>query len=411
MKPPPSIWSRYQDLQRYVSWTEADRQRMVDAAPLVAPHFPTLVADFYAEIERHPEARRVITGGPAQIERLQRTLADWLSELYSGNYDAQYVARRWRTGLKHVEIGLAQVYAAAALSRLRIRMIHILRSQWRGDEAELSLTLQSLNKLLDLDLAVIGDAYETEYVQRQQAIERRRLREVLQQEQELSAGLLAHARAAVLILDRHGKIVRCNAFVEQLTGLPAEQMQDRDWFELFLPEPDRARLRQQIVEAAPRAEPVTAATVFTRQSENRHLHWSASPLRDAGGLPFAMLVIGHDITTLHKAQQRALQSERLATIGQMAAGLAHESRSALQRIGASAEMLELELEGNAPALALLARIQHSQAHLHRLLEELRNYAAPIVLDRLEGSVGAARGSKMQPTGGAARGPARCRPGD
>jgi signal transduction histidine kinase len=105
------------------------------------------------------------------------------------------------------------------------------------------------------------------------------------------------------------------------------------------------------------------------------------PLLDAAGAPFAVLVIGHDITDLHEAQQQALQAQRLAAIGQMATGLAHESRNALQRIGASAEMLELELAGNPAALELVGRIQQSQAHMHLLLDEVRNYAAPIVLDR------------------------------
>jgi PAS domain S-box-containing protein len=354
---------------------------MLRARRIVEPHFQPLVADFYTEINKHPAASRVIDGGQSQIDRLRQTLMNWLGELFSGNYDEEYVAKRWRAGLKHVEIGLPQVYATAALSRLRIGMIRVLRSGWRGDDLELTLTLQSLNKLLDLDLAVIGDAYETEYVERQQAMERGRLRDVLHQEQELSAGLLAHAQAAVLILDRHGKIVRPNTFTEQLAELTAAELQDRDWFELFLPEADRARLRQELRDAPPRCEPVTATAIFTGPTRTRHLHWSAVPLCDAAGEPFALLVIGHDITTLHESQQRALQAQRLATIGQMATGLAHESRNALQRIGASAEMLELELEGSPAALALVARIQQSQAQLHKLLDEVRNYAAPIALDR------------------------------
>jgi signal transduction histidine kinase len=79
--------------------------------------------------------------------------------------------------------------------------------------------------------------------------------------------------------------------------------------------------------------------------------------------------------------ERALETERLAAIAQVAAGLSHESRNALQRIGASAEMLELELEGNAAALEHVARIQQSQMHLGRILDDLRSYAAPVVLDR------------------------------
>jgi PAS domain S-box-containing protein len=381
MSPPPSIYSRYHDLQRYVSWTDADQQRIVSSAAVATPHFAALVDDFYQEIQRHPAANSVITGGQVQIDRLKKTLLNWLGELFAGTYDASYVERRWRVGLKHVEIDLPQVYTAAALSRLRIGLMRVLSQHWPGDETELSLVLQSLNKLLDLDLAVIGDAYETEYVARQQAIERRRLRDVLHQEQELSAGLLAHAQAVILILDRQGQIVRCNSYFERLGAWQTDEVLDRDWFDLCINPDDRPRMRQELLAGESRESPSTAASVFCLAGQTRHLHWSAVPLNDASGQPFAILVIGHDITVLQEAQQRALQAERLAAIGQMATGLAHESRNALQRIGASAETLELELEGNPLALALVARIQQSQTHLHKLLDEVRSYAAPAVLDR------------------------------
>jgi PAS domain S-box-containing protein len=209
------------------------------------------------------------------------------------------------------------------------------------------------------------------------------LHEVLHQEKELSAGLFAHAQAAVLILDPQGRIVRCNPFVERLTNLALDQIQERDWFDLFLEQGDRSRVRQALLRGASQTA-VTASSVYQGDPHAlgpRHLHWSGLPLFDAEGRPFAILVIGHDITDLHQAQQRALQAERLAAVGQMATGLAHESRNALQRIGASAETLELELEGNAAALTLVGRIQQSQGHLHQLLEEVRSYAAPILLDR------------------------------
>ena len=61
----------------------------------------------------------------------------------------------------------------------------------------------------------------------------------------------------------------------------------------------------------------------------------------------AILAIGQDITDLKEAQERALQAERLAAIGQMVAGLAHESRNALQRSQACLEMLALEVAGPA----------------------------------------------------------------
>ena len=94
-----------------------------------------------------------------------------------------------------------------------------------------------------------------------------------------------------------------------------------------------------------------------------------------------MLAIGQDITDLKEAQERALQAERLAAIGQMVAGLAHESRNALQRSQACLEMLALQVQDRPEALDLIARLQKAQDHLHHLYEDVRGYAAPIRLER------------------------------
>src|SRR4051812_42376768 len=117
----PEPFRRYRELQAYVGWTDDDARLVAATAGLLDPHLPALVDDFYDEIERHPEARKVITGGQAQTDRLKGTLVSWLRELLCGRYDADYVARRWRVGWRHVEIGLDQVYTHVALSRLRPR--------------------------------------------------------------------------------------------------------------------------------------------------------------------------------------------------------------------------------------------------------------------------------------------------
>ena len=56
---------------------------------------------------------------------------------WPGTYDADYVARRWRVGWRHVEIGLEQVYTNVALSRLRTGLIRALHESWQGDAAGL----------------------------------------------------------------------------------------------------------------------------------------------------------------------------------------------------------------------------------------------------------------------------------
>lgn len=169
---PDDLYRRYRELQGYVGWDDEDAGRVRAAGPIMAPALPELIDDFYREVARHPGTARVITGGPAQIERLKGTLLNWIRELFSGQYDRDYVVRRWRVGWRHVEIGLDQVYTNAALSRLRTGLHRELQHRWEGDVGLRTETVRSLNKLLDLDLAIIEDAYQAEYADRLQRAER-----------------------------------------------------------------------------------------------------------------------------------------------------------------------------------------------------------------------------------------------
>jgi signal transduction histidine kinase len=170
--PYTQIYSLYRELQSYVGWTGDDATRVRKIGGLLEPHFPALIDDFYDEIARHPSASKTITGGPLQIERLKGSLIAWLRGLVSGEYDAQYVGRRWKVGLRHVEIGLDQVFTNVALSRLRRGLLRSLDEEWQGEPQELLATRESLNILLDLDLAIIEDAYQTEFRVRQQRSDR-----------------------------------------------------------------------------------------------------------------------------------------------------------------------------------------------------------------------------------------------
>jgi signal transduction histidine kinase len=165
-------FERYQELAAYVGWTPEDAERVKALGPLLESSFPALIDDFYAEIERHPEARKVITGGDSQTSRLKQQLRDWLKELFSGCYDREYVNRRWRVGQRHVDIGLNQIYTNAALSRLRRGLLRSLDTTWFGGVTDMLASRISLITLLDLDLAIIEDAYQTEFHRRQASAER-----------------------------------------------------------------------------------------------------------------------------------------------------------------------------------------------------------------------------------------------
>jgi PAS domain S-box-containing protein len=369
-----NLYRRYQQLQQYVGWTEADAQRVQSVASLIEPHLPALIDDFYAEIERHPDARKVITGGARQIERLKGTLRGWLRELLFGPYDASYVTRRWRVGWRHVEIGLDQVYTNVALSRLRRGLFQVLEQCWQGEPRDLLVVRLSLNALLDLDLAIIEDAYQTEYLDR-------RLEWQKERSEAAFRALVEAAPCMIVILSRDHRILYFNRFAEEVTGYGTDAVLGKDYFTTFLPD----EYRRAVAEDIQRVFCVAAARgfehpVLREDGTRRSMIWNAERLAEYKGEP-AVLVVGQDITSLKRAQDQALQSERLAAIGQMMTGLAHESGNALARSQSCLEMLQWEVEDRPEALGLIKSIQKAQDHLQQLYEEVRGYAAPIKLER------------------------------
>jgi len=367
------LLERYRDLQSYVGWSEEDTVRIRAVAGAVRDHMQTLVDDFYAEIRRHPETMRVITGGEAQITRLKQSLAAWLSESLEGRCDADYVRRRWNIGLRHAEIGLNPAYTAAAVSRLRNGLIEIVAHLPDHSPEERHLLVQSFNKLLDLDLSIIQDAYEAEYLRREKLAEHER--------GEVKFRRLVEAAACmVVILRGDGTIVYFSPYSEALTGYAASEVIGKKFLPLFVPPESHADVGK-IMAATMAGHPTESyeTPLRCRHGEQRWLVWNARRLDDFEGGP-AVLAVGQDFTERRESQERLLRAERLAGIGQMVTGIAHESRNALQRIQSCTEMLELEVEGNAEALQLVHRLQEAQDTLLRLFDEVRGFVAPIQLE-------------------------------
>lgn len=216
-------------------------------------------------------------------------------------------------------------------------------------------------------------------------LSRIRSRRQLANEKRRSESAFRHlvevAGSLIVLLRPDGRIAYFNPFAEQLTGYRLDDLKGRDYFELCLPADRREEVRREFLKIlSGKRTRGYENVVQCRDGSLRWVSWNAQLLEDFDGAP-AVLGIGQDITDRKQAVERALQSERLAAIGQTVAGLAHESRNAFQRSQACLELLGMELEGRPQELELVARIQRALDHLHRLYEEVRDYAAPIKLDR------------------------------
>lgn len=162
------LFELYEELQDYLEWSSEDVSHLAALKHVLAPAFPEVVDDFYAEIARHPAAAQVITGGNAQIARLKQTLLAWISDLFDGPFDAEFVGKRFKVGYRHVEIGLEPVYPQAAIARIRLSLTREARNRWTGDLEELEEMLCSLNRITDLEMTIINFAYQSEYTSREQ---------------------------------------------------------------------------------------------------------------------------------------------------------------------------------------------------------------------------------------------------
>jgi PAS domain S-box-containing protein len=200
-------------------------------------------------------------------------------------------------------------------------------------------------------------------------------------ERDFAEKLIAAAPAEVLVLDREGRIVRFNGYLCELSGYPPEELLGRSWTELLVPPDEQGTARAWFDSILAGETDDLLGPLRTKSGALRIVKRSGKVLTETDGAVTRVLIVGVDVTEAQAAQERALRAERLAAIGEMVAGLAHESRNALQRGQACLEMLAKEVSDRPRALDLIDRLQSAQDHLHHLYEEVRHFAAPITLER------------------------------
>jgi two-component system sensor kinase FixL len=212
--------------------------------------------------------------------------------------------------------------------------------------------------------------------------ERHRLALAKERSEAAFRSLVEAAPCSIIILRPDGAIAYFSPFAEKQTRYAAQEVLGKDYVSVFVSDPTVQQALTLEIKRILAGKPTRGFeyAIVCKDGSRRWTVWNAEHLKDYEGSS-AVLAVGQDITSLKQAQEQALQSERLATLGQMVTGLAHESRNALQLIQASLEMLALEVEDRPEALELVTSIQGAEDRLHRLFEDIRGYAAPLTLDR------------------------------
>jgi two-component system sensor histidine kinase PilS (NtrC family) len=122
----------------------------------------------------------------------------------------------------------------------------------------------------------------------------------------------------------------------------------------------------------------------------RVIGYSIRKLKGTAGF----LVLFQDLTDVKKLEEEARSREKLAAVGQLAAGIAHEIRNPLASISGSAQMLGNDMRTGSSERRLVEIIVAESRRLSKILEEFLHYARPKPRKNLVFDVGATLSEAM-----------------
>lgn len=384
--------TRFEELKRYIGFSGEDARLLRAARDLVRPHFERIAREFYDRIRMHEEAHAVFTG-EAQIARLHLSLVRWLDRLFCGVYDEAFARETAQIGRVHVKVGLPQRYMFTAMARIRSALIDIVESA--ADCAP--GTVGAISRLLDLELAVMLETYRDDFVARIQHIERlerEALGRSLARTEHRYVSAVELARVLILGLDADGCVRLFNREAERVSGFARDEALGRPFVELLSVDEtgDGARLRERLARFAAdhRAgrnptqpqpgddAPPLETTIHTRAGSARVIRWHLT-YAPAEGDDVAVFAIGIDSTDESARLARLQQQEKLAAIGTLAAGLAHEIRNPLNGAQLHLTFLERALrrgDSGPQLLDAVTVVGDEMKRLGALVSDFLDFARP-----------------------------------
>ncbi|MEZ0256422.1 MAG: PAS domain S-box protein, partial [Chthoniobacter sp.] len=196
-----------------------------------------------------------------------------------------------------------------------------------------------------------------------------------EQKIEEQAALLDKARDAILVCDLNQSIVYWNEGASRLYGWPMEHAIGRRVETLLFGKPPAGweSIRRAVNE---RGEWIGELHQKARDGRDLVVQCRQTLVRDAVGVPTAVLYINSDITEQKKIETQFLRTQRMESIGALAGGIAHDLNNVLGPIMMAVEVIQTDL-GNPANAGLLELVGSSAKRGSELVKQILSFARGI----------------------------------
>jgi PAS domain S-box-containing protein len=203
------------------------------------------------------------------------------------------------------------------------------------------------------------------------AIENAQLFTEVQNAKIYNETLLQNLTTGVVAADRGGLITVFNREVEQITGLAASELLARQISNL--PE----SLREILGETLATGERQEDREIVLRAGDKgTTLRASSSIFHGQDGEPLGALMVLTDITTLKRLEMQIRRSDRLASLGTLSAGMAHEIKNPLVSTKTFAQLLPERYQDSDFRETFFSLIGHEVDRIDSLVNQLLRFARP-----------------------------------
>lgn len=211
------------------------------------------------------------------------------------------------------------------------------------------------------------------------AIENTRLFNRIKQSEERFRSFLENTKDFIIyIVSPDGSSIYFNPVVEQILGYkPEDYYRNKDlWVSQIHPE-DRALVfeaQRRVFKG--KGKSLEFRMIHRNKRDVRWLYSSATVLKNDRGEGASLAGYAIDITERKRLEELVRRSERLASIGELAAGLAHEIRNPLLAISNSAKLLKRDADLHAEDRELMKIIVEEADRLNKIVTNFLQFARP-----------------------------------